>query len=139
MGYKLNPKLLVFFQFYMIPSISHMYNVHNVPPCTVDPNYYIKGKMSLFWLKTPLKKHLVTFDNNRADMESKQGLKTTGLYIIQTKEMLYFLTSFPLIWSPLLQKVRRVKWKSVCRGILKSTMYVILAQVSRRRTHRIII
>ena len=42
-------------------------------------------------------------------MESKQGLKTTGLYIIQTKEMLYFLTSFPLIWSPLLQKVRRVK------------------------------
>ena len=65
----------------MIPSVSHMYNVHNVPPCTLDPNYYIRGKMSLFWLKTPQK-------TTRADMNSKQGLEVTGLYIIQIKELL---------------------------------------------------
>ena len=90
----------------------------------IQSNSFKKSqKMSLFWLKTPLKKHLVTFDNKRADIESKQGLKATGLYIILTKELLYSLTSFPLIWAPLLQKVRRVKWKGVYEGWSKASLF----------------
>ena len=49
----------------------------------IQSNIFKKSqKLSLFWLKTPLEKHLVTFDNKSADIESKQGLKATGLYII---------------------------------------------------------
>ena len=76
--------------------------------------------MSLFWLKTPLKKHLVTFDNKSADIESKQGLKAAGLCIIQTKELLYFFNLFSPNLVAFASESETCKMKRCIRGMIQS-------------------